>query len=132
MQLGTAKAIITPPVGTPLAGYAHRDHGSKSVLDDLEVRVLWFEPEGAPQEAACIITADIIGFDSETTSHLCDAISRAHGVQPERILLSASHTTPAPRRAPIAGCGGIVPDVLQMIRERFCRPWVNRASTCSR
>jgi hypothetical protein len=120
MQLGTAKAIITPPVGTPLAGYAHRDHSSESVLDDLEVRVLWFEPEGAPQEAACIVTADLIGFDSETTSYLCDAISRAHGVQAERILLSASHTHSGPQTcANMLGVGGIVPDVLQMIRERI-------------
>ena len=120
MQLGTAKATITPPLGTPLAGYAHRDHGAESVLDDLEVRVLWFEPAGAPQDAACIVTADLIGFDSVATAHLCDAITRTHGIQPERILLSASHTHSGPQTCANMLCvGSLVPDVLAMVYQRI-------------
>jgi hypothetical protein len=120
MLLGTAKAVITPPVGTPLAGFGHRDHGSESVLDDLEVRALWFEPEGAPQEAACIIAADIIGFDAETSAYLCDEIARTHDISPERIMLSASHTHSGPQTcANMLGVGQLIPDVLHMIRERI-------------
>jgi hypothetical protein len=83
MQLGTSKAIITPPIGTPLAGYASRDHGSESVLDDLEIRVLWFEPEDAPQQAACIVTADIIGFDSASVSY--PAKRQPHTLRPPNV-----------------------------------------------
>ena len=37
MQLGIARAEITPPVGTRLSGNAFRDHNSEGVLDDLEL-----------------------------------------------------------------------------------------------
>jgi hypothetical protein len=120
MLLGTAKAVITPPIGTPLAGYAHRDHGSESLLDDLEVRVLWFEPENAPQDGACIVCADIIGFDQQMTNDLCDAITVAHDIPADHILLSASHTHSGPQTcANMLGVGSGVPGVLQMIRERI-------------
>src|SRR5690349_5816539 len=97
MKLGTARASITPAVGTPLAGFAFRDHGAEAVLDDLEVRVLWFEDDETATGAVCIVTADVIGFDATLTAVLRDAMVQAHSLPPERLLLCASHTHSGPQ-----------------------------------
>ncbi|MEI6501468.1 MAG: hypothetical protein WCP21_10655, partial [Armatimonadota bacterium] len=37
---GTATVDLTPPVGTPLAGFAARDHGSEGIHDPLHAKAL--------------------------------------------------------------------------------------------
>lgn len=93
LHLGTAKAIVTPPLGSAMAGYSHRTHGAESVLDDLEVRLFWFE---ASERAACIVTADIIGFAEYLTSEVRRRLSDELGIDPAAVLLAASHTHSGP------------------------------------
>ena len=120
MNLGIAKRIITPPVGTPLAGFAFRDHGSEGVLDDLEVHALWFESDDAPGDAVCIVTADVVGFDAPLTTNLRASVAHAHGIAPERILLAASHTHSGPQTCSnLIGVGAIVPEVMAMLHQRI-------------
>jgi hypothetical protein len=52
MRIGTAEATVTPPLGTPLSGYANRDHGAESVLDELEVRAFWIDDTGGAPAAS--------------------------------------------------------------------------------
>ena len=120
MYLGTSKSIITPPAGTPLAGYGFRDHGAAAVLDDLEVRVLWFQNDPAPSSAVCIVTADLIGFDTTLTNDLRTALTLAHGIMPERVLLTASHTHSGPQTcAGLADVGTPVPEVIAKVRQQI-------------
>lgn len=93
MRLGTAGAVVTPPLGSALAGYAFRDHGAESVLDALEARVFYLEERG---EGAFLVTADLIGFDEALTAAVRADLSAACGVAPEAILLAASHTHSGP------------------------------------
>lgn len=93
MRIGLGKAEITPPVGSRMCGFGFRDHGSEGVHDDLEVRVFWIEDEG---RAACIVTADVLGFDDAITARFRGAISERFGIKPEAIFLSASHTHSGP------------------------------------
>jgi hypothetical protein len=116
MKLGTGKAIITPPIGTPLVGFGSRDHGSESVLDDLEVRVFWFQDADNAEEAVCIISADLLGFGDDSTQFLRDSISIEYGITPERILLAASHTHSGPQlEDSLVGTGLCVPEVAEQI-----------------
>lgn len=95
MLLGTGRAVITPPIGTFMAGFGFRDKPSDSVLDDLEVRAQWFQ-EGDKADAVCIVTADLISFNDTLTQEIRTALHKRHGVPIERILLAASHTHSGP------------------------------------
>lgn len=132
-NVGTGKAVITPPLGTLLSGFGHRDHGAEGVLDDLELRTFWFEessgshrntPDIAASDGSsgpvCIISADLIGFDAPLTAQLREDLSQAYGVAPEAVLLAASHTHSGPQTsATLAAAGGLpVPEYIATLRER--------------
>lgn len=120
MKLGTGKATITPPVGTPLAGFGCRDHGSESVLDELEVRTFWFQNSDDPSDAVCIVTADLLAFGPGTTTYFRDAVAEKYGLPKERLLLAASHTHSGPHvEVVVIGTGKMVPEVRDMICERI-------------
>lgn len=120
MKLGTRKTVITPPIGTPLAGYGFRDHGAEAILDDLEVRALWFQEGDDPRQAACLVTADLIGFGPALTTEIRTALTQRIGIPPERVLLTASHTHSGPQTdESMVGCGAIVAGVVATVRERI-------------
>jgi len=105
MLFGAGKAVITPPVGTFLAGFGFRTKGSEFVRDPLEVRSFWMDGEdgGGPM---CIVAADLIGFDEALDSAVRADLVGAEGLCPERILIAASHTHSGPQtcsRLPTAG-----------------------------
>ncbi|HET7558379.1 MAG TPA: neutral/alkaline non-lysosomal ceramidase N-terminal domain-containing protein [Limnochordia bacterium] len=102
MRLGIGKAVITPPLGTNMGGYGHRDHGAEAVLDDLEVRVFWLSDEtpdkaSTATPAACLVCADLIGFDAELTAAIRADLGAQFGLPPEAVLLAASHTHSGPQ-----------------------------------
>ncbi len=118
MLLGTAQAIITPPVGTPLAGFGFRDHGSESVLDDLELRVFWMQHDTDATRAACIVCADIIGFDAALTTQLKERLIKDHPLSSASILLCASHTHSGPQTCSnMIGVGALIPAVVTNLRD---------------
>src|SRR5690554_1493965 len=98
-----------------MAGYGHRDHGAEAVLDDLELRVFWFEHEGT---SACVVSADLIGFDAPLTAQIRDDLAGAYGVRPDAVLLAASHTHSGPQTsATLAAAGGLpVPEYVESLR----------------
>src|SRR5581483_5283421 len=119
MYLGVGKAVITPPLGTPLAGFGHRDHGAESVRDDLEVRALWLQEEAA-DDALCLVAADIIGFDDALTGRLRAEMQARYALPPERLLLAASHTHSGPATCEkTVGVGQVVPEVVAMVLQRI-------------
>jgi hypothetical protein len=120
MKLGIGQAVLTPPIGTPLAGFGFRDHGSEGVLDDLEAKVLWFQDGESAEEAVCIVTADILGFGPSVVEDILGTLSREHGIPPERVLLAASHTHSGPQIDDLViGTGATVPEVVAMIRDKI-------------
>ncbi len=121
MLLGIGKAIITPPIGTPLAGFAHRgNQGAESVLDDLEVRAFWLQSSPNADDAICLVTADLIGFGAKLTEELRSQLRNRYGLSPERLLLAASHTHSGPQTCEnMVGAGEMVQEVVAMVRERI-------------
>lgn len=118
MQLGVGKAVITPPLGTPMAGFGHRDHGAESVRDDVEVRALWLQ-EDAEESALCLVAADIIGFDEALMGRVRAEIQARYGLPPERLVLAASHTHSAGATCEkMVGVGQTVPEVVTMVLQR--------------
>ncbi len=129
LKVGTGRSVITPPLGTLMSGFGHRDHGAEGVLDDLELRAFWFEAEfsfrgseasGDSSGPVCIVSADLIGFDAPLTAQIREDLHSAYGVRPEAVLLAASHTHSGPQTSEtLAAAGGMpVPEYIATLRER--------------
>lgn len=118
MLLGIGRAIITPPLGTPLAGFAHRQNqGATEVLDDLEARVFWLQDEHNEHNAVAIVTADIIAFGPSLTAKLQLEAKNQFNLPPERLLLAASHTHSGPQTDENSKTANLIPNVVAMVHE---------------
>lgn len=117
MMLGVGKAVVTPPLGTPLAGFVHRQNqGATEVLDDLEVRAFWLQDERDESKTVVIVTADIIGFGPSLVSKLRAEMRKRFELSPRRLLLAASHTHSGPQTCEnMVGTGDFIPEVVEMV-----------------
>ncbi|HVF10505.1 MAG TPA: neutral/alkaline non-lysosomal ceramidase N-terminal domain-containing protein [Abditibacteriaceae bacterium] len=109
MLLGTARALITPPLGVHLAGYGF-ERKATEVLDELELGAFWFQDEEPDGTSVCIITADIIGFSASLTTALRAELAERFGIAPQAVLLAASHTHSGPQTCENMATAGGPPD----------------------
>lgn len=99
MKAGLAREKITPPEGTPMIGAARRDRegGSRSVHDDLYVRMLYLSQAGS---AVLVASYDLCFLGRDDVDRLKRVLKRVLGAEtglgPERILLATTHTHAGP------------------------------------
>lgn len=87
---GVGKADITPPVGTPLAGYGARaGKPSTGVHDPTEARALVID-NGA--EKVAFVSVDHLGYDHAMVERVRSIASAATQIKPDRIFVMSSHT----------------------------------------
>ena len=92
LRAAAAQVDITPPVGTPMWGYAARNGPATGTLDPLMARVLVLE---AGQRRAAIVTLDLgRTFGEQTIQGLRESVRRKSGVS--YVFLTASHTHAGP------------------------------------
>lgn len=98
---GAAKAIITPPLGTKLYGYAFQREAQK-VNDDLRVNAL-----AAVQGdlKAILISADVVSIGEELGDRVRSLISDETGVPAKNISISTIHTHSGPAMKSSRGWG---------------------------
>ena len=103
MRVGAAVVGISPPAGTPMAGFAARTEPSTGVHDPLTVRALAVED-------TCLITVDVCGLHEDTCTRI------AHGLPfvPDRVAITATHTHAGPCVIP-GRLGGHDPGLLEEI-----------------
>ena len=88
--LGKAKTEITPPIGTPLAGYGRlRKKYSAGVHDPLYARALALSKDG---ETFVFISADLVFIDAKLRAEALKIINRKKLLRDERLVLTATHT----------------------------------------
>jgi hypothetical protein len=91
-KVGAAAVVITPPVGTPLAGsYATRV--SNDTLDELYAKAIVVEQDGAK---AAFVGLDLVGTTRPGVAAARKLISEQCGIAPERVMISATHTHSGP------------------------------------
>ena len=71
LKAGMAKIVITPPVGTQLAGYAGRTAPSTGVIDNLYAKAMVL---GDGEERLALVVCDIIGLGIDMVSEIRDTI----------------------------------------------------------
>lgn len=89
---GVAEVVITPPVGTPLAGY-FTPRVSEGVIWDLKAKAL-IAGEGA--DAVGLIACDLIAIYPEIIQKARAKFEAATGIPGNRILICATHTHTGP------------------------------------
>ncbi|MEK6321275.1 MAG: neutral/alkaline non-lysosomal ceramidase N-terminal domain-containing protein [Acidobacteriota bacterium] len=87
---GVGKSDITPPIGTPLAGYgARRAQPSIGVHDATEARALIID-NGV--EKIALVSVDHLGFDHGMVERIRGLASEATHILPDHIFVMSSHT----------------------------------------
>jgi neutral ceramidase len=92
LRVGVARADISPPDGTPLAGYAWW-RGSRGVRDPLTATALVLD-DGATRVA--IVALDLLAIHEATAAAIREAACAAADVAADAVLLACSHSHSSP------------------------------------
>jgi neutral ceramidase len=115
---GVAEGKITPPMGTPMAGFAARKQPAQGVHDDIYFRALVVERGGA---AIALATVDLVGVDRQTADAIRAEVSRRTSIPAGRILISATHTHSGP-----VVRGAYRDTFIRTAEETFVQAWQSR------
>ncbi|NOT62024.1 MAG: hypothetical protein HOP19_17560 [Acidobacteria bacterium] len=92
LRAGVAAVSITPPNGTPLAGY-YRKRLSEGVLDDLYAKAIVFEQGGAK---AAVVICDILTLPRHTIVTARQLIETQSGIAGANVMIAATHSHTSP------------------------------------
>lgn len=87
LKVGFSRVDITPPLGTPLAGYFEARQ-AEGILDPIELNAIAFN-DG--ENTAVIIAADILYFHESAATKLRKLVSEATGVNEEYLYFQGLH-----------------------------------------
>lgn len=115
LKAGFARLDITPPLGTPLAGY-QRLRYANGVLDPIEVNAVALN-DG--EKTLIMIAADTEGMDVADAKHIKKLIFDRTGIPAEYIVVSAlhQHTSYILKHKVIEN---LTPSFAEVVYSRFC------------
>lgn len=96
IKAGVGSWVISPPVGTSLAGYFH-DRVSTRVRDDLMAKAVVLDDGGA---RVCFVVCDLCRVMRQEVEKARELIHASTGIPPENIWISATHTHTGPEAHP--------------------------------
>ena len=99
LHAGAARACITPPLGTSLAGYLN-DRKAVDVHDDLYARALVVTDGGPP---VALVACDLICAPREVLDRAKELACTRVGIDPRSITISCTHTHTGPVTAGLLG-----------------------------
>ena len=88
LLVGAAAVKITPPPGTPMAGYYH-PRGAEGVHDELYAKVIVLQ-QG--EVKAALVGLDVIGVDAQLVTRAREQIEQSTGLRGDHVMISATHT----------------------------------------
>jgi hypothetical protein len=89
-KAGASSAVITPETLMWMAGYASRKEPAEGVETDLFAKALVLEDAEGGRVA--LVTADLVSVPRSVRLATAEAVQKAHGIPPERLLINVSHT----------------------------------------
>ncbi|HEY1969318.1 MAG TPA: hypothetical protein VGH89_15310 [Pseudonocardia sp.] len=95
-RAGVARAVITPPVGCPLSGFAGRA-SSMDVHDELTATALVLSQAG---QRVALVCCDLLELSAGQAGAAREAAARLTGIAAASILVSCSHTHYGPVTRP--------------------------------
>lgn len=91
-RAGRAAVVITPPVGTPMAGY-YALRRATGTHDDLHAKALVLEAQGV---RVALVACDLVNLPPAITSRARQLASEQSGIPTTHIMLSATHSHTGP------------------------------------
>jgi hypothetical protein len=92
LRAAAVRVDVTPPPGSPLAGYGARgDAVSHGVHDPLEATLVWLSDDASGRDVVWV-GLDVVGADGEISAALAGAVAAAIGRPRATVLVCASHT----------------------------------------
>jgi hypothetical protein len=92
LRVGAAAVVITPPLGTPMAGY-YSPRGAEGVHDDLYARALVLDKDGT---RVALVALDLVSTTPALVKEARLQIERVTAVPGEDVMISATHTHTGP------------------------------------
>ena len=83
LTIGTAKLRITPPTGTPMAGYYH-ERASTGVHDDLYAKAIVLEQDGS---RVALVALDLISTIRPVVIAARDLIEERTGIPGDHVMI---------------------------------------------
>lgn len=99
-RIGVSEIDITPPIGTLMMGYKPRV--SNGVGHRLRAEALLCRSADG-KDGWLLITSDVIGYRNDYVNEIRGLISKAIGLPPESIMISATHTHSGPATTQFGG-----------------------------
>ncbi len=95
MRAGVSRVDITPPLNTPMMGYADLElkRRGETIRDPLNATAVAFENNGT---TCVVISLDVIIIDLDDTAAVREGIAKATGVNPQAITCCATQTHSGP------------------------------------
>ena len=118
-QAGFARVDITPPLGSPLAGYSTR-RISDHILDPIELNCVAFS-DG--ENTAVFITEDLLYVMENVATPLRDRIGKACGIPADHVFMQGLHQHTSLRigtRPHVWGAGFDDKGYLDVLYRKFC------------
>ncbi|MFW6437422.1 MAG: neutral/alkaline non-lysosomal ceramidase N-terminal domain-containing protein [Armatimonadota bacterium] len=119
MRIGFGRNDLTPRVGVELAGFgAYINRHSVGARDRLWARAMAFEAGGEP---AVIVSNDLCVIYRTTTERVCELVSEATGVSPERVMVTCTHTHSGPETGGLIGWGQPDQPYIELLPDRIAK-----------
>jgi len=93
LKAAKGRVVISPPVGTPMAGNIRLDNKSRGVHDDLYCNILILNDNSTK---VCLLGFDLIGIEYTTCTDIKERIEKVTGIPSENIVMWATHTHSGP------------------------------------
>lgn len=93
IKAGFSQISISPPIGTPLAGFAARQGVCEGIHDELFARALVIEKNG---KSVAFVSLDVLAVSSEFVRRVRENIERRTGIRKDAVMIAATHTHAGP------------------------------------
>ena len=93
LKAGFSRTCISPPVGSPLAGFAARQEVSTGIHDDLFARALVLETSDT---AVVFVSVDLLALPGDFIRRVRKAIHESTGLHQDAIMIASTHTHAGP------------------------------------
>lgn len=129
MKISFGKKVISPEIGTKVAGYGTEDY-SVAKLDDLYVTALALD-DGSKRSV--ILGFDLLGIDEEYIKKIRKACADVFGGEEAQVIVSCTHTHSGPNVRTLGRCPSIfekdyadalVVSVASLVKGIFEQDWI--------
>jgi hypothetical protein len=95
MRVGAHRVDITPRRAIALYGYPGVPRVATGILDPLQCAALWIEGDTS-SDGVLLISCDVVFVSRDLTQRVRNRIAQRVEIEPERILIAATHTHSGP------------------------------------